>query len=174
MNVYENCPSYETEHFILRLISSDDAADLLECYSDPKAQGFFNADRCTSDFRYSTLEEMQNCIEDWLYAYQNGYFVRFSIMDKTKFKAVGTVEIFGGTYGVLRIDIRSDYEDESYLSELIQTANAFFDDFDCKKIVSKAIPEATERISALRKNGYAHCPKCEEWNREHYYLKRRL
>ncbi|HPK35029.1 MAG TPA: GNAT family N-acetyltransferase [Oscillospiraceae bacterium] len=168
---YGNCPVYETEHFILRFISSDDAADLLECYSDPKAQQFFNADYCTSDFRYSTLEEMQNCIEGWLYAYQNGYFVRFGIVDKPKSKAVGTVEIFGGDYGVLRIDIKSDYENKSHLSELIQTADAFFDDFNCEKIVAKAVPASTERIAALTAAGFE--PFDWEPGREHYYMKRR-
>ena len=33
-NIYEQCPTYETESFILRMVKIEDAADLLCCYSD--------------------------------------------------------------------------------------------------------------------------------------------
>ena len=33
-NVYEECPVYETESFLLRQVKLEDAQDLLACYSD--------------------------------------------------------------------------------------------------------------------------------------------
>ncbi len=108
-NTYDVCPTYESKRFILRQVSPYDTANLLLCYSNPEAQAIFNSDRCTSDFCYSSLDEMKRCIDGWLDAYKKKHFVRFSIIDKQKDKAVGTVEIFGSdeNYGhsVLRVDI---------------------------------------------------------------------
>jgi len=171
-NPYDVCPEYESENFHLRLVSMDDAADLLACYSDPSAQKFFNADNCTSDFLYSTLDEMRRCVEGWLQAHKAGYFFRFAIVGKKENKAIGTVEIFGGEYGVLRIDILSTYENEEYLSELLKTADSFFFDFGCENIITKAIPEAVDRIAALTSNAYTPTPIGDGNKREYYYIKR--
>jgi len=62
MNPYDCCPTLETKHFNLRLVKEADAKDLLLCYSDPQVQCIVNNDNCTSDFKYSTLDEMLECI----------------------------------------------------------------------------------------------------------------
>jgi hypothetical protein len=55
----------------------------------------------------------------------------------------------------LRIDIASKYETVDYLSELLDLANSnFFGLFGAKIMAVKAIPEATERITALKANGF--------------------
>jgi len=174
---YDICPTYESKCFILRLVSSSDAANLLLCYSNPEAQEMFNSDRCTSDFCYSTLDEMKRCIDDWLDAYNKRDYTRFSIIDKQNDKAVGTIEIFGSDenhgYSVLRIDIHPQYEKEEYLGELLCMADSFFHDFGCYRIVTKAITKATERILSLINCGYVYYPVNAEWERENYYIKRR-
>ena len=141
-NPYDICPTYESKCFMLRLVSLNDAANLLLCYSNPEAQAIFNSDNCTSDFCYSTLDEMKRCIDGWLDAYNKKHFVRFSIIDKQNDKAVGTVEIFCSDknhgYSVLRIDIHPQYEKEEYLGELLCIADSFFHDFGCYRIVTKA------------------------------------
>lgn len=38
-------------------------------------------------------------------------------------------------------------------------------------MVTKAIPEALERIKALIENGYTSYPKSNSWDREFYYIK---
>ena len=133
VNPYDECPVLETESFELRLVEKSDAADLLVCYSDEKAWEIFNADYCTSDFRYTARKQMEECIDFWLEAYAVKGFVRFSILDKKSEKAVGTAEMFGSLniektedYGVLRIDIASGYETEGYLAELIKLADGEF------------------------------------------------
>lgn len=65
-NVYEQCPIYKTDSFILRLVELEDAKDLLACYSDRDVISKCNADYCTSDFYYTTIEQMEDCIRFWL------------------------------------------------------------------------------------------------------------
>ncbi len=171
---YQVCPTYESIRFILRLVSVDDAADLLACYSSPEAQRFFNYNNCVSDCRYTELSEMLWCINFWLEEYQNKKYVRFSIIDKQSGKSVGTVEIFGSGHrghSVLRIDILPEFEKADDLGELLQIADLFFYDFGCERIVTKAIPEAEKRILALTHHGYSPYPANDEWEREDYFIK---
>ena len=177
---YDKCPEYESEHFRLRLVSMDDAEDLFLCYSDPEAQKIFNSDNCTSDFKFSTLEHMKAYMEGWLDAYKNRAFIRYTIIDKKINKAVGTAEIFGGDrggectdFGVLRIDVISEYEDEESLAELLKISDSFFFDVNTEMFITKAIPEAANRIAALVKNGYVSTPTGDGGRREHYYMKRK-
>ena len=153
-------------------MSLEDAEELLKCYNDSEARRFFNDDNF--DFGYGnvdTIEKMQCNIKLWINSYYSKNFVRFSIIDKSTDKAVGTVEMLGGKHGILRIDIMGDYECENCLSELFETADRFYNDFNCDCIVSKAIPEATERIKALTKCGYSLYTQSDTWNRKYYYMK---
>ena len=172
LDPYDVCPVYEGKQFILRLVSPDDAEDLLLCYSDPEAQAIFNSDNCTSDFCFSSLDDMKRCICEWLDAYRKKQYVRLSIIDKQNDKAVGTVEIFGseksqGT-GILRIDLHPRYENQEHLDELLSLADSFFIDFNLYSIVSKVIPKATDRVLALTNHGYTYYPVNSEWDREDY------
>lgn len=158
---YIKCPEFETENFLLRLVSEEDAADLLDCYLDDKARAVFNSDNCTSDFFYNSIEEMCYCISQWLGCYTRHEFVRFAIVDKEKGRACGTVEIFGmvGAYkterGLLRLDIKSEYENKADLYELLSLCiNEFFILFGVKQIVTKAAPVTKERINALKELGF--------------------
>lgn len=174
-NPYVECPVFETKNFILRLVTEDDAADLLTCYSDTSARPIFNSDTCTSNFCYDNSDEMSDCIKIWLNSYVRKEFVRFSIIDKCSSHAVGTIEMFGmvGKYktiqdawravqqsgttsrGILRLDIMSKYEEAVYLDELFTLCvNDFFDLFAVNQIVTKAIPQAVKRVYILQKLGF--------------------
>lgn len=161
-NPYQTCPTYETESFILRLVTETDADDLLQCYSDPTAVQFMNSDNCSSDFLFSTLAEMRRYIGFWLAEYQSGGYVRFAVVAKRSGRAVGTIEMFGregagdsGRFGVLRIDLRSDHEQRGYISELLRLACAeFYEAFSVGRIITKAIPTAGERLAALAACGF--------------------
>jgi len=173
-NPYVECPVFETENFILRLVTEDDAADLLTCYSDTNARPIFNSDTCTSNFFYDTSDEMSDCIKMWLNSYVRKEFVRFSIIDKCSSHAVGTIEMFGmvGKYktprGILRLDIMSKYEDAAYLDELFALfLKDFFDLFAVNQIVTKAIPEAGKRVNILKKLGFVAYDFPE---REYYWI----
>lgn len=174
-NPYEICPTFETESFILRLVSEEDSEGLLKCYSDSKAQKFFNSDRCTGDFCIYKIEDMLQCIKAWLCAYSQQEFIRFAIIDKSISKAIGTVEMFGyvGKYkiktGILRVDVSSEYENTDYLNEIFSVCNEnFFDLFEVDVIATKAIPQAVERRNTLLKIDF-----CEGnvYEGEHYYLR---
>lgn len=151
-NVYEQCPIYETESFLLRLVKLEDAEDLLACYSDKDNVNKFNADFCTSDFYYSTVSEMEDCIKFWLEEYRKQYYVRFSVVNKTDRKAIGAVEIFGGEAGVLRIDLSSKYNTEESFGEILAlTIEQFIDDFEIAsvKIKTSNIPEKIKSIESF-------------------------
>ena len=48
-DVYEYCPQFENEKFLLRLISAQETNALLKVYSDAEAVPFFNSDNCNGD-----------------------------------------------------------------------------------------------------------------------------
>lgn len=153
-NVYEHCPVYETASFVLRLVELEDAPALLECYSKKENVAKMNADCCTSDFYYTTLEQMEQCIRFWLEEYRQGYYVRFAVVAKDTNRAVGTVEIFGGETGVLRIDLPSLYQEERYITEIVQLAvQTWIEDFGIGslKIKTKNTPE---RVAYLERLGF--------------------
>lgn len=171
-NPYISIINYETDNFFLRLVRLEDAEDLLVCYSDKAAVSVMNADNCISDFYYRTKDEILSCIEFWLNEYKKGMFVRLSIIDKQTEKAVGTVEMFGGDFGVLRIDICSEYETESYLSELIDCAiEYFYDDFATDIIYFKTAEHAIERITAIKNYGFV--PTDEFRSGLNYYVRKK-
>ena len=94
MNIYENCPVLESGKFLLRLAEEKDCGDLLKVYSDKNALPFFNSDNCDGDnFYYETAERMAEAFSFWKLSYENGWFVRLSIVDKAASEVVGTVEL---------------------------------------------------------------------------------
>lgn len=162
-DVYEQCPTLENESFRLRLVEKADAPDLLKVYSDEKAVPLFNSDNCNGDdFHYTTLERMEKAIEFWLWAYKDRGFVRWSILDKASNEAVGTIELFHreaqdyfNHCGLLRLDLRSDYERKDRIVEILSLImGQAYELFDCTMVATKAIPAAVERRKALEALGY--------------------
>lgn len=164
MNVYKSCPRFENEHFLLRYVQIDDCSDLLKVYSDKKAVPFFNSDNCYGDdFHYTTEERMKKAIEYWFFEYNRKGFVRWSIVDKSSNEVIGTIELFhrkSKDYftkcGLLRLDLRSDYETANKIIDILfLILQPTFKIFHCDKIATKAIPEARERIDALKGLGFS-------------------
>jgi [ribosomal protein S5]-alanine N-acetyltransferase len=156
--VYEKSPVYTSDRFLLRPVELSNAQDLLQCYSDASAVQRMNADNCTNDFNYKTLDEMRECIQGWLVGHERNDLLRFSIVDKRVGKAVGTIEIYDKTetLGVLRLDLRSAYETRDHILELLRLSlEHFYGAFEVRHLLTKAIPSATDRISALRACGFA-------------------
>ena len=59
-DVYENCPAFENDKFLLRFSQLDDAEDLVSVYSDKNALPFFNSDNCHGDnFYYPNEDRMR-------------------------------------------------------------------------------------------------------------------
>lgn len=163
MNVYKNCPEVSNARFLLRPVSERDVDDLLRVYADTASVPLFNSDNCNGDdFHYTTDQRMLEAIRFWLWSYDHGFFVRWSIVDKTADRAVGTIELFrrdaGDSHngsGVLRLDLRSDYETERDIMEILSLiVPPSFDWFGCGKLITKARPIARERRKALRKLGF--------------------
>ena len=163
VDVYKNCPVYENDYYVLRIVNKEDKTELLKVYSDKKVVPFFNSDNCGGDdFYYTTESRMEQAIEYWLWEYNRQGFVRWSIVSKAADEVIGTIELFhreADDYftncGLLRLDIRSDYE---ILDEIVKILELIIEPayrlFHCDKIAVKAIVSATERISALKKLGF--------------------
>ena len=163
MNIYEKCPVLENKNFIIRLFQTEDCADLLKVYSDKNALPFFNSDNCDGDnFYYATKERMAQAIDFWKMSYENGWFVRLSIVDKAVSSVIGTVELClrvsedeFNHMGILRVDVRSDYEREDSLYDIFSLVTPQLEDLlGCKGILTKAPIYAVERIKAIQKMGF--------------------
>ena len=163
MNIYESCPVLESEKYIIRLFKDEDCDDLFKVYSDRNALPFFNSDNCDGDnFYYSTKERMSEAIGFWRMSYENGWFVRLSIVDKTTTSIIGTVELClrvsddeFNNMGILRVDVRSDYEEEKALYDIFALIVPKLDDMlGCKGVLTKAPIYAVERIKAIQKVGF--------------------
>lgn len=64
-DVYENCPAFENDKFLLRFSQLDDAEDLVSVYSDKNALPFFNSDNCHGDnFYYPNEDRMRQVLID--------------------------------------------------------------------------------------------------------------
>lgn len=163
MDVYKNFPVFESENFFIREVRISDADDLLKVYSDEKALPFFNGDNCHGDdFHYTTKERMSEAIKFWQFSYDNGYFVRWSIVDKRLDAAVGTIELFHrddtspvyDNCGLLRLDLLSDYEKESIIKEILSVIMPAVYELFGDKVVTKVKSFATERLAAVKALGF--------------------
>ncbi|MDE6501661.1 MAG: N-acetyltransferase [Ruminococcus sp.] len=163
-DVYKKLPVFENENYLLRFVEETDVSDLLEVYSDKNALPFFNSDNCNGDnFYYPTEEKMLEAVKFWLFSYRERYFVRFTVIDKSLNKAVGTVELFRRDSndkfdgdGVLRLDVKSNYEKENVLFDILSVIVApAFEMFDCTEIITKVPVYAVERIKAVQKFGFS-------------------
>lgn len=162
-NVYETCPILENEQFLLRRAEEKDAKDLVKVYGDKNALPLFNSDNCAGDnFYYPTTERMEEAIQYWMWEYSRRGFVRFAIIDKVKQEAIGTIELFHrfaedyfGDCGILRLDLRSDYEKQELIENILSVIIApAYEMFDCTMIAIKAPVYAVERRKALEKIGF--------------------
>ena len=163
MNIYETCPTLESEKYILRLVNDNDCNDLLTVYSDKNALPFFNSDNCDGDnFYYSTKERMEDAIRFWHMSYENSWFVRLSIVDKATTSVIGTVELClrmsndeFNNMGIIRVDVRSDYEEENVLYDIFLLITPQLDGMlGCNGVLTKVPIYAVERIKAIQKAGF--------------------
>lgn len=164
MCIYEKCPFLESAHFIMRAVEDSDIEELIKVYSDRNALPFFNSDNCHGDnFYYSTPEKMAKAMEFWKYSYENGWFARMSIIDKSVSEVIGTVELClrvsddaFNNMAVMRIDVRSDYESADALREIFMLITPHISDLTGTEAVITKIPiYAVERICAATDAGYA-------------------
>lgn len=166
MDLFKNCPTLESARFLLRPVAEEDCAALLEVYSDKNALPFFNSDNCHGDnFYYPTLERMLEALRFWQYSRENGWFVRWAVVDRAGDTIIGTVEVcrrasgpedpFNGA-GILRIDVKSGYETEDCLSAVGGLIlPAVFEGLGCGIVITKAPIYAVERIQAVQRLGFA-------------------
>jgi len=177
---YKDCPVLTGNYFTFRLVEENDNKALLNCYSDKKSVPLFNSDNCSSDFYLLTEDNMTQMIQFWLREYNEGGYVRFSILNEAQIP-FGTLEIFAkkeahpdyGTMGLLRIDLSSDYEKVNALKEILDIVHLHFGRwFNIDSIVTKAVPEAKIRKQLLKTNGYVLTTDPLVTSYSDYYVRR--
>lgn len=179
VNPFDECPVYETEDFIFKLVNQDDAEDLFICYTDPITLKHMNNDNCSGEWRLKSADELKNA---WQKDYENRTFIRWSIKCKSTGKVIGTIEIaplpwgkwfFGAEppIGILRLDLLSSFEKPEVFSEIIHMMSTqLADDFEVNKVIMKALPEEPEKVSALLSNHF-HPDTVNEFQYDNYYIK---
>ncbi len=178
-NPFDECPVYETQHFIFKRVCEDDAEDLFICYTDSITLKHMNNDNCPGEWRPEASDELKHA---WQRDYENRTFLRWSIHEKSVGKVIGTIEIaplpwgqwfFGEEppVGILRIDLLSMYEKEEVFSEIISLMSTeLSDDFEVNKIIMKAPPDEPARFNALISNGF-YPDINKECKYDHYYIR---
>ncbi len=180
MDVFTVCPEYETEHFKIRKLEAGDVEGLFPCYSDLEAARYFNGDCCGDDFYYTDKEKFRECVEYWLSRYEARDFVRWSVLDKETGLLIGTLEVCpslkyavdGGQMGILRIDLKSEYEGWPVLKELMDVLIChIYEDFEVASIIMKIQKDAGERQKLIKE--YQFVAAKEECNisLEDYYIR---
>ena len=180
MDVFTICPEYETEHFKIRELEAGDAEGLFSCYSDPEAARFFNGDCCGDDFYYTDKDKFRGCVEYWLSRYEAKDFVRWSVLDRKTGLLIGTMEVCpslkyavdGKQMGILRIDLKSEYERLPVLRELMDVLIChIYEDFEVASILMKIQKDAGERQKLIKE--YQFVAAREECNisLEDYYIR---
>ncbi len=168
-DVYRECPVLENDRFLLRIIQEKDAEDLLKVYSDKRVLPFLNSDNCHGDnFFMTRKEDVQNAIHYWLKEYAERGFVRFTVIDKADNEAVGTIELFRrraedyfNECGLLRLDLRFDYENPEDIAEILSViVEPAYRLFGCSWLATKAPVYAVDRIEALKKAGFELSDQC--------------
>ena len=162
IDVYEQIPVMVSEKFLLREIEDADAKDLLRVYSDVNSVPIFNSDNCVGDFYITTMQDINRMIDFWRLEYQNKYYVRWAIIDKNADCAIGTIELFNrkakdyfNNCGLLRLDLRSDYEKQDMIEDILGIIIPKTKDmFVCEMIATKAVSIAQERIQVLEHMGF--------------------
>ena len=109
------------------------------------------------------LEHVQGAIKAWLEEYERKGFVRWSVIDKNAWHVVGTIELFNrhaddyfNDCGILRLDLRSDYESREAIVEILSLiTQPAFELFDCQMIATKIPLFASLRKLAAKELGFA-------------------
>lgn len=181
-DIYQDNPVFETNYFILRLVHEKDADDLYECYTDPVSMKYFNSDNCNGECRCQSLDEMKSWIQAWINQYKIKFFVRLSIVDKQLDKAIGTIEFFvkpevsvsHGKIAILRIDLASQYETEDFIRDILNMVDRDINgSIEYDYIMTKAIPDARQRILALKNCGYQETGMKTMMPFDFYYMRAR-
>ncbi|MNI75043.1 hypothetical protein D3C73_1311670 [compost metagenome] len=84
------------------------------------------------------------------------------------------VQSAGGQHdaGILRLDLKSGYEREAVLCEILELAESRFGEyFAFSSILTKAVPQAAARISVLHRLGYQRIEQSSDLPYNFYYIK---
>lgn len=165
--------------FSLRRVKEEDAQALLTCYADPRAWPFFNADNCSGHFMFETLDVMERSIRIWVMCHDTRQFVRYTLLDAGI--PFGTVEFCPrrdlhpvyGRVSIVRVDVDPAHEETEPIHDILGCViRDMMPAFRVDALITKAVPQAGERIDALVRAGFVHTEDPLLARFEHYFLYR--
>ena len=62
-DIFQNCPTYQSDQFEIRKMEMKDAHELFRCYSNPQAAKYFNGDCCGDNFYYTDYAKFLECMK---------------------------------------------------------------------------------------------------------------
>ena len=158
---YTEATPLASDRFTLRPMKPDDAEALLACYADPRAWPFFNDDNCSGHFMFKTRKEMGEAIRIWIICQETRAFMRYTLLDNGV--PFGTVEFcprnelhpVHGRVSIVRVDVDPAHEQADDLYDLLKcTIRQMMPAFRVDALITKAVPQAVERIAALKAWGF--------------------
>ena len=163
--------------FTIRRIRADDAGALMACYSDPLAWPFFNEDNCSGHFMFTTREVMDQAIQIWTTCHDTRQFARYTLLDAGV--PFGTVEFcprrelhpVHGRVSIVRADVDPAHERSDAIQDILGCViRDMMPAFRVDALITKAVPQAEERIAALGASGFRPTQDPSLSRFEHYFL----
>lgn len=179
---FDVCPEYETDHFVIKKVMLEDAPALLDVYSDSQTRLHMNNDNCGGEWQCDSIDVIEEGIRSWDQAFDQRNYIRWSIHLKESNKTIGTIELapvpgelrfFDGacSTGILRIDLKSDYETEAIFTEIYKmTNNDMIEVFGIEKIVTKGLDDDHNRLTGLSNSKYHRLADYEILPFSNYYI----
>ncbi|WP_139487911.1 GNAT family N-acetyltransferase [Brevibacillus dissolubilis] len=167
MTIERIFPTLETERFILREMTAEDAADLYSYYNDPELTKFLDW------FGPSSVEHAEELIAYWRQQFEEDTFMRFGIASKEDNKIIGTIPInpVRGPFRwrlpiVLGYELSREHWNKGIMTEALQAVIPYvFETLNNHRIIAEVVPDNHSSLRVLEKLGFEK----EGYLKQHFY-----
>lgn len=156
------CPRLKNNRIRIRQLRLDDADKLLSCYQQQgKAPTYFNLDFSNETIPCQNKEQVKNLLKFYLSQSKSKKSVYWTVIDLFNNNSIGVISITPleknedyKNVGLLRMDIKSEYETKEIISAILNMTEQLYELFDLNTIISKAWLTSRHRINAMLENGF--------------------
>lgn len=147
-DVYVECPTYETAHFVLRLVKEENADELFVCYTAPKPA---NSSMTTAEIMPMAMRiRLTVCVLSsaggWTYMPRAG-LCALPFWTGTKCRCRNYRDVWGRRGRAHRYSARIRNPDVPVGA--YRQADSFFEDFQCGRIITIVFASSPQRTLAL-------------------------
>lgn len=150
MNMF---PQLETERFILRKLTSEDAPDLFHYFSNDEVTKYYDLDS------FVDLKQAEELIQSWNNRYLERRGFRWAITPKSEDRVLGTCGFHNWSKEHAKAEIgyelNPDYWRQGVMTEVMQEIMRFgFEDLGMNRIEAFIDPDNIRSRYLLEKNGF--------------------